>query len=102
MVLRSPSGGMYRLENEPFVECSPLWHGDHSCLRFCVKDWFFALIRAGKMYFPVHFVPPILLTPKKILKEPVEFVKKKAWNTIISAMFLATYVFNMRYTVCFV
>lgn len=99
--LRSPSGAMYRLPNEKFVECCPVWHDHPSCIIFNIKDWFKALIRAGKMYFPVHFLPTLLLSPKSIIKAPMEFLKKKSWNTIISACFLATYVFNMRYTVCF-
>lgn len=98
--LRSPSGAMYRSAGEPFVECCPSWHPDTSCLRYAVTDWFAALVRAGKMYFPVHFVPTILLAPKSIIETPMEFLKKKSWNTIVSAMFLATYVFNMRYTIC--
>merc|ERR1712190_343711 len=99
-VLRSPSGAMYRTPGESFVECCPLWHEDPSCLRHCIKDWFAAFVRATKMYIPVHFVPTILLAPKSIIKTPMEYLQKKSWNTIISAMFLATYVFNMRYTIC--
>jgi len=99
-VLRSPSGAMYRAPGEHFVECCPSWHPDPSCLRFAVKDWFSAFVRAAKMYVPVHFVPTVLLAPKSIIKTPVEFLRKKSWNTMVSASFLATYVFNMRYTIC--
>merc|ERR1712048_1517868 len=101
-VLRSPAGGMYRLSHEPFTECCPAWHAQPSCLKFCMTDWFFAFWRAIKMYLPVHVLPTILLSPKSILLAPVKFVRQKAWNVIISAMFLATYIFNMRYTICLI
>ena len=53
------------------------------------------------MCIPVQFVPTTLLAPKSIIKAPMDYLQKKSWNTIISAMFLATYVFNIRCTICF-
>ena len=45
-------------------------------LIFNIKDWFAGLIRAVKMYIPVHFMPTLLLSPKSILKEPMKYIKK--------------------------
>eukprot|EP01084_Bolivina_argentea_P251182 421181_1 len=103
--MRSPSGAMYRLSNDAFVKCYPVYHNNPSCLMTNIKNWFATLVRAAKMYLPVHFVHTILLKPKSVFRDgwlygPISFAKIKLVNTLMSSIFLATYVFNVRYTIC--
>eukprot|EP01084_Bolivina_argentea_P003470 6515_1 len=103
--IRSPSGAMYRLEHEPFIKCHPIYHNNRSCLSFNIQQWFSTLIRASTMYFPVHFLPTMLFKPKSLVRGgwfygPINFIKIKVGNTLVSSMFLATYVFNAKYTMC--
>eukprot|EP01084_Bolivina_argentea_P088506 159790_1 len=90
----------YRLPSEKWNKCYPLFHSDHSCLRHNCIDWFYGLIRAAQIYLPVHFLPTILFEPKRILNEPISFIKRKTYNMIISSIFLSTYQFNMKITLC--
>ena len=90
----------YRLPSEDWAPCHPLLHKDTSCLRHNAIDWFYGLYRGGRIYLPVHTLPTILFEPKKIIKDPMEWVKKKGYNIIISSIFLTTYQFNMKMTLC--
>ena len=91
---------MYRLPSEKWQPCHPFWHKDVSCLRANVTDFFKCILRAGKMYLPVHFLPMLLFTPKIVLNNLVTFVKLKLFNTLRSAIFLSFYVFNMKQSIC--
>ena len=72
---------MYRLPCEKWEPCYPLWHKDVSCLRANVSDFFKCILRAGKMYLPVHFLPVLLFAPQKVLNNPVTYVKSKMFIT---------------------
>ncbi|ETO16041.1 hypothetical protein RFI_21319, partial [Reticulomyxa filosa] len=84
----------------PFLNCSPTFHIEHSCFKAHFLDWLHCLLRAGKMYLPVHFLPLLLLSPKKVLKQPASYVAKKSLSTLQSSIFLSTYQFNMKLTEC--
>ena len=97
---RIDSNAMYRLASEKWEPCHPVWHKDRSCLRSNLIDFFQCILRAGRMYLPVHFLPMLLFTPKIVLSNPGTFVKLKLLNTLRSAIFLSFYVFNMKESMC--
>eukprot|EP01084_Bolivina_argentea_P259777 438471_1 len=89
--------------HKPFISCPhPLWHHDMdpSCVRYTFKYSFRLFTRAIIMYIPVHCLPMVLFTPKKIIENPMQFIQRKSTNTIISALFVAVYGFNLRYSIC--
>ena len=90
----------YRLPSEEWHQCHPFFHKDPSCLRHNAIDWVYGLSRAARIYLPVHFLPTILFEPKRIFQEPLLWLKKKGWNVMVSSIFLTTYQFNMKYTIC--
>eukprot|EP00484_Ammonia_sp_Unknown_P027882 CAMPEP_0197047628 /NCGR_PEP_ID=MMETSP1384-20130603/23100_1 /TAXON_ID=29189 /ORGANISM="Ammonia sp." /LENGTH=382 /DNA_ID=CAMNT_0042479587 /DNA_START=114 /DNA_END=1262 /DNA_ORIENTATION=- len=90
----------YRLPSEQWDTCYPLFHRDPSCLRHHSIGWLFALFRAAQIYLPVHVLPMILFKPKKVLQDPLQFLRRKAFNVMVSSVFLATYQFNMKITIC--
>ena len=94
-------------------------------------DWFWGLLRAAKMYVPVHFVPMLLFKSRTLLKvdacltmkwfagfvrvreillcnerieapslvsvqEPVRQLTATAKATLLSCIFLSTYVFFVK------
>ena len=64
-------------------------------------NWLHGITRAARIYIPVHWLPAILLTPKKILNDLPKFIRIKVINTLRSSLFLTTYQTNMKLTECY-
>eukprot|EP00485_Elphidium_margaritaceum_P003404 CAMPEP_0202695724 /NCGR_PEP_ID=MMETSP1385-20130828/9251_1 /ASSEMBLY_ACC=CAM_ASM_000861 /TAXON_ID=933848 /ORGANISM="Elphidium margaritaceum" /LENGTH=295 /DNA_ID=CAMNT_0049351801 /DNA_START=256 /DNA_END=1143 /DNA_ORIENTATION=- len=90
----------YRLPSEQWAECPEFWHHDPSCIRHNCIDWLYGLVRGARIYVPVHFLPNILFNPKRILKDPLTWLQRKSFNVMVSSVFLTTYQFNMKLTIC--
>lgn len=90
-----PKAG-YRLPGEEWRPCyydygpGKVFHADHSCVRYQLKDWCWGIGRAMQIYIPVHFLPMILFQPKKVIADPVSFLKRKGYNLMVSSVFLTT------------
>ena len=97
---RIDASKMYRLPQEKWMPCNPIWHENKSCLWNNCVDFLKCILRAGRMYLPVHFLPMLLFTPKIVFANPLTFLKLKSLNTLRSALFLSIYVFNMKQSVC--
>jgi len=95
-----------RLPGEEWRPCyydygpNKTFHTEHSCVRAQCKDWCFGIGRAMQIYLPVHFLPMILFEPKKVIADPLSFIKRKGYNLMVSSVFLTTYQFNMKLTMC--
>eukprot|EP00924_Labyrinthula_sp_SR-Ha-C_P015154 snap_masked-scaffold_9-processed-gene-9.37-mRNA-1 protein AED:1.00 eAED:1.00 QI:0/0/0/0/1/1/2/0/225 len=101
----------------PFRGCSPHYHTG-PCSVYCIKDWFFGLRRAGKIYIPIHLIP---IKPQKYFQTPKEeteendslsvkfarcglngkLFKSYLKNCLDSCMFLTSYVFIVKSNFCF-
>ena len=55
-----------RLPDEPFVECSPTWHNNPSCLNHQLSKFLTFAPPLFKFYAAIHFLLP--LTNRKLLK----------------------------------
>ena len=85
----------------PLLGCNPVFHEEHSrCLTEHGLDWLRGLLRALRIYIPVHWLPLILLTPSKMLKDPLHYALRKSINTLRSSVFLTSYQCNMKLTEC--
>ena len=65
----------FRLPSERWTPCSPLFHADASCARHHAGDWAYGLLRACRMYVPVHCLPALLFAPKKVLRAPAQWAQ---------------------------
>mmetsp|Transcript_17479 Transcript_17479/g.27283 ORF Transcript_17479/g.27283 Transcript_17479/m.27283 type:complete len:360 (-) Transcript_17479:172-1251(-) len=84
----------------PFRPCNSGYH-EGSCLKHSTGDWFRGLIRAGKIYLPVHFIPLLLFRYKALLRDPSEALFKTSIALLRSCCFLTTYVLCIKGTNCF-
>jgi hypothetical protein len=84
----------------PFRPCS---HGYHTgpCTVHCATDWVAGLLRAGKIYLPVHLVPLLLLRTKALAKDPAPVLSRTALGFASSCAFLSTYVLCVKGSQCF-
>lgn len=88
-------------DDYPLLSCNPVFHENYqNCFIEHGIDWFYGIFRAARIYIPVHWLPTILLTPKKIMNEPLKYLKIKGINTLRSSLFLTTYQHNMKITEC--
>jgi len=88
-------------ESPPFKSCKGLVHPTASCTRDHTKDWLTSgMLRAARMYIPVHFFPPLLFSPKYVVKQPMKFLNRKSWNMLRSSFFLTTYQYIMKMVMC--
>lgn len=89
-----------RGEKIPFRRCS---HGYHEgpCTPYCIMDWFGGLLRAAKIYLPVHLLPLVLFRYKSLINDPKDQLLHSAKGFISSCMFLSTYVFCVKSSQCF-
>jgi len=86
----------------PIKSCADVVHPGKDCAREHAIEWLTgALVRAFKMYLPVHFVPGILLRPKYVVSQPLSFLYRKSLNTLRSSVFLSTYAWIMRMSLCY-
>merc|ERR1712176_742222 len=62
----------------PLLSCNPIFHEKYeNCIMEHCVDWCYGIVRAARIYIPVHWLPTILLTPKKIIKHPLHYFKIK-------------------------
>jgi len=95
------SDSLHRLPGEKWQPCQ--YHPYRpSCTVHAIEDWFFGLLRAGRIYLPVHLLPTILFSPLKIVKDPLHFLKAKSKNIVRSAIFLTTYQATAKGVICLI
>ncbi|KAF0687199.1 Aste57867_21055 [Aphanomyces stellatus] len=83
-----------------FTPCQPHFHRE-SCLAHSAKDWVSTgVVRAGKVYLPVHLMPLVLFRYKKLATAPVATLARVAFDTLRSAAFLSTYQIMVKMLVC--
>merc|ERR1719233_1589422 len=88
-------------ESPPFKSCKGLVHPTSSCTSDYTKDWLTSgMLRAARMYIPVHFLPPFLFSPEKLVKQPLKFFNRKSQNMLRSSFFLTTYQYVMKMVMC--
>jgi len=88
-------------ESPPFKSCKGLVHPTSSCTRDYTMDWLTSgMLRAARMYIPVHFLPPLLFSPEKVVKQPLKFLRRKSQNMLRSSFFLTTYQYVMKMVMC--
>ena len=63
-------------------------------------DWFLALVRGLKIYTPVHVVPFLVFKLKKLKTTPVESIRNIVKGIVVSCVFIATYVWTVKTTMC--
>jgi len=86
----------------PIKSCADVVHRGKDCARMHTIEWLTGgLTRAIKMYLPVHFVPGILFRPKSVVHHPLRFLYRKSLNTLRSSLFLSTYAYIMRMSLCY-
>eukprot|EP01083_Nonionella_stella_P160829 526058_1 len=99
LFMKYPNDNTY--DDHPLLSCQPVFHETYNnCFVEHTVDWFYGIFRAARIYIPVHWLPTILLTPKKILDNPLYYFKIKSVNTLRSSLFLTTYQYNMKLTQC--
>lgn len=85
----------------PLLSCNPIFHEKYTnCWIEHGLDWCQGIVRAARIYIPVHVLPTILLTPKKVINNPLYYFKIKTKNILRSSLFLTTYQHNMKITEC--
>mmetsp|Transcript_21428 Transcript_21428/g.31858 ORF Transcript_21428/g.31858 Transcript_21428/m.31858 type:complete len:473 (-) Transcript_21428:84-1502(-) len=95
------SDSMHRLPGEPWQSCAYHSH-DPSCVNYTLVDWFTGILRAGRIYLPVHFLPTFLFKPMKIIKNPTKYLQSNVWKVMRSALFLTTYQSSTKAIHCMV
>lgn len=98
---RLPHYQKFGMEGIPPFQCCQMGYHSGSCFHHITTDWFWGLLRAAKMYVPVHFVPMLLFKSRALLKEPVRQLTATAKSTLLSCIFLSTYVFFVKGSTCF-
>jgi len=85
----------------PLKSCANVFHHGDQCVRANVLDFLFlGLVRAARMYIPVHFLPTLLFEPIKVVRAPLRFLKRKSANTLRSSLFLSSYQAVMKLCIC--
>mmetsp|Transcript_820 Transcript_820/g.1121 ORF Transcript_820/g.1121 Transcript_820/m.1121 type:complete len:443 (+) Transcript_820:87-1415(+) len=84
----------------PFRSCQPHYH-EGPCVRHLTTDWFNGLLRAGKIYLPVHMIPLFIFRLDGLRNKPISTLKHFSRNVANSCMFLTTYVFFVKGNMCF-
>ena len=71
--------------------CSILHPHDASCVKGNVRCFVTGLLRAARMYVPVHFLPALIYHPEAARKQPISFVTRAATRVWWSSVFLSGY-----------
>ncbi len=64
-----------------------------------VKDWFTGLLRAFKIYAPVHFLPILIFKLKSLLKSPKSTLRRMCMSLGLSCLFLTSYQATIKVTI---
>lgn len=83
----------------PYRECN-LHNHEGTCKEFIIKDFFQGLLRAARVYLPVHLIPLIVFKMKHLRTEPVETIQHTLYGFLASCTFLSAYVTCIRVTSC--
>ncbi len=89
-----------RGEITPFMPCSTGYH-QGSCAHHVSTDWVYGLLRAFKIYLPVHLIPLLAFRFKRLLKDPVNTSIRTGKGILLSCMFLSSYVALVKGSQCF-
>jgi len=84
----------------PFRNCSCGYH-EGPCTSYCIIDWFRGLLRAGKIYFPVHFLPLLIFRYNAVAKDPQGQILKTGIALLNSCCFLTSYQILVKGSECF-
>jgi len=85
----------------PLKSCADIFHHGDNCVQANGIDFLFqGVIRAARMYTPVHFLPTLLFKPIKVVRAPMKFFKRKSANTLRSSLFLSAYQSVMKLCIC--
>ena len=71
-----------------------------SCLWNSCSDWIFGVARAGKIYLPVHLISLAVFRHKALFNTPGDQLKRITLALVNSCLFLSTYTFIVKGTVC--
>ncbi|KDO26186.1 hypothetical protein SPRG_08548 [Saprolegnia parasitica CBS 223.65] len=84
----------------PFRPCQPHFHLE-SCLTHSVKDLVSGgMVRAAKVYLPVHAIPFVLFRSQKLQTAPIASVLHVAYATLRSSAFLSSYQSVVKLAIC--
>ncbi|OQS04199.1 hypothetical protein THRCLA_03554 [Thraustotheca clavata] len=84
----------------PFRPCQPHFHLE-SCLTHSIKDLVTGgIIRASKVYLPVHAIPFVLFRYKKLQTAPIASIATIIYATLRSSAFLSAYQSIAKLTIC--
>jgi len=83
-----------------FVPCSPTLHANPSCVGYVANDFCVSMKRASVVYLAVHFLPPLLFQPKRVLLNTRTFVRRGLRNTLMSCLFVSCYNAVVKANVC--
>ncbi|OQR83515.1 hypothetical protein ACHHYP_14607 [Achlya hypogyna] len=83
-----------------FRPCQPHFHLE-SCLTHSVKDLVSGgMVRAAKVYLPVHAIPFVLFRSQKLQTAPVASLVHVAYATLRSSAFLSAYQSLVKLAIC--
>jgi hypothetical protein len=80
--------------------CSILHPHDKDCTPGHLRCFATGLLRAARMYVPVHFIPALIYHGDAAAKNPVSFVTRAATRVWWSSVFLSAYTTIAKQTVC--
>ncbi|CAI2381199.1 unnamed protein product [Moneuplotes crassus] len=98
MVKRISEQLIHAARNGKFIQCKDIH--DHTCEYEAIEKFFRVLVRAWKMYLPVHLIPVLIFKWKKLKKTPWKVLKKMFKDTFYSVLWLSTYIALYRYFFC--
>ncbi len=84
----------------PFRSCNEGGLHEGSCTWFSFLDLISCFFRASKTYIPVHLATLIFFRHAFLLDKPGIYIKKTALAILRSCMFLSTYTFTIKFTIC--
>ncbi len=99
----SPSGGDSATPAVPamdFRPCNVRFHAGESCSRFWFSSMPPLMLRAVKLYAPIHAVPLLLFRFKQVVADPMHFAVEAAKATAMSAAFLTMYGNSVKGAIC--
>ena len=83
----------------PFQKCAPHYHAGR-CLPAHSRDLPHALIRALKVYLPVHLLPLLLFRWRQLLAAPAPTLARSSRALLGSVLFLSSYQFVVKSVMC--
>ena len=98
MVKLIPQELIDQARNGKFLHCKHIH--DHTCEYEGIEKFCRVIVRAWKMYLPVHALPILIFKFKQLRKTPGKVLKRLVKDTVYSCLWLATYIACYRYFFC--